>query len=72
MRTSAAFFAFAIAAQILAGLPAWAEDQAKLTCPAGYSLVVGVCISDADGDVVLAQNSSQSRTQAAQAQSRHQ
>jgi hypothetical protein len=38
---------------LLASAPALAQDSGQQTCPSGYSLIAGVCVSDATGDVVL-------------------
>ena len=45
--------AFLFLATLTTAMPARARDGTRMVCPSGYSLVVGVCINDRSGDVVL-------------------
>jgi len=71
MKTSAILFAAYFATQIASSAGASAAHQSKQSCPAGYSVLVGVCIHDRTGDVVsLITERGQSKQRKADAQPR--
>ena len=57
--TKSATTALVFASLALASLATPTSAQTQSTCPAAFDLVVGLCVKAANGDVVMAQVSSQ-------------